>query len=671
MKTLITITALFTLLSFYGTGQIINVPGDQPTIQAGIDAATNGDTVLVNDGTYLENINFLGKAITVTSHFLMDGDTNHINNTIIDGSQPVNPDYGSTVSFTTGEDTTSVLYGFTVTGGSGMNVPVYNMVLGGGIVCFYSGARIAHNKIIYNEISDLVEVAGGGICSFSDNSEHWIIIENNNIEENKCYTEEYLAFGGGICVTSNAMIRQNNINNNICTSKYYNAEGGGIAAINMYGEPDQIYIINNTLSSNYAGAYNIVRGGGIVCKLSHAIIQQNIIIHNTISGNKPRGGGISIVQGVSTSITENLIDSNSIIANAPDLAYWGPGACCGLPTGPTIVQNNEVSNNTGPEDGIGVGGGLAITTAYEKEIIVDANKFLNNTAQNGGGFYERNSYNVLLTNNIFSGNTSIGHCGGLRLYHTETQTQFSANRNGFRPQIINNTFCSNSAENEGGAIRSDCAIYPPVIFNCIFWDNEAENGNDVVNASDVPINISYSDIDPDEIVGLWEGEGNINEDPEFEPDDPLCHLSEFSPCIGAGIESLEVDGIWYDCPPMDYEGEPRPGPDGNVDIGADELFFPGIGPSKFQVSNFNLQISPNPCSGKALLRYQIPDTRYLISDLYSISGMKISRFLNAEKKAGNHEFEIDVSDLPDGIYYVRLMDGKSIETIKLMVFYDY
>src|SRR5258708_28288076 len=45
----------------------IHVPADQPTIQAGINVAKNGDTVLVSPGTYYENINFLGKRITVKS----------------------------------------------------------------------------------------------------------------------------------------------------------------------------------------------------------------------------------------------------------------------------------------------------------------------------------------------------------------------------------------------------------------------------------------------------------------------------------------------------------------------------------------------------------------------------------------------------------------------------
>jgi hypothetical protein len=46
---------------------VINVPAAQPRIQAGINVANNGDSVLVAPGTYTENINFMGKAITVKS----------------------------------------------------------------------------------------------------------------------------------------------------------------------------------------------------------------------------------------------------------------------------------------------------------------------------------------------------------------------------------------------------------------------------------------------------------------------------------------------------------------------------------------------------------------------------------------------------------------------------
>ncbi|MBK6966234.1 MAG: hypothetical protein IPH20_20500 [Bacteroidales bacterium] len=42
--------------------------------------------MLVDPGTYYENINFLGKKpLMVASRFIVDGDTNHISNTIING----------------------------------------------------------------------------------------------------------------------------------------------------------------------------------------------------------------------------------------------------------------------------------------------------------------------------------------------------------------------------------------------------------------------------------------------------------------------------------------------------------------------------------------------------------------------------------------------------------
>ena len=59
------------LFSGAAYGATIHVPGDQPTIQAGIDAASDGDSILVAPGSY-ENFNFNGKNLTVRSD--VDGD---------------------------------------------------------------------------------------------------------------------------------------------------------------------------------------------------------------------------------------------------------------------------------------------------------------------------------------------------------------------------------------------------------------------------------------------------------------------------------------------------------------------------------------------------------------------------------------------------------------------
>ena len=59
---------VFFTLSIPAFAATIHVPADQPTIQAGIDAATSDyDIVLVSPGTYMENIDFLGKSVIVRS----------------------------------------------------------------------------------------------------------------------------------------------------------------------------------------------------------------------------------------------------------------------------------------------------------------------------------------------------------------------------------------------------------------------------------------------------------------------------------------------------------------------------------------------------------------------------------------------------------------------------
>ena len=178
------------ILCLSAWSNIINVPADIDSIQGGINIASNGDTVLVADGTYLENINFRGKAITVASHYLIDSDTTHRDSTIIDGSQPNNPDSGSVVFFKSGEDTTSVLYGFTITNGTGTLTEytwrgvVYPARAGGGIFCHNSGASILHNKIMNNHIPNYANSGGGGVAGWPIGSSAHVILKNNQIVNN-------------------------------------------------------------------------------------------------------------------------------------------------------------------------------------------------------------------------------------------------------------------------------------------------------------------------------------------------------------------------------------------------------------------------------------------------------------------------------------------------------
>ena len=177
MKVSLTEFLLVLICCTAAAADIIHVPQDQPTIQAGIDAAVNGDVVLVSEGTYYENIRFKGKAVTVASLFWQDGDKDHITNTIIDGSQPTHPDSGSVVYFISGEDANSVIYGFTITGGTGT---VYNTTqrAGGGIYCVNSGCKVMANRIINNTVSGTTAY-GGGLAL--DNCNTGKILENKFI----------------------------------------------------------------------------------------------------------------------------------------------------------------------------------------------------------------------------------------------------------------------------------------------------------------------------------------------------------------------------------------------------------------------------------------------------------------------------------------------------------
>ena len=159
MKSIFLIS-LFLFKIFNLSSTIINIPADQPTIQQGIDASVNGDTVLVQPGNYVENINYNGKNITVASLFLTTQDTTYISETIIDGNQN-----GSVVTFESGEDSTTVLAGFTIQNGTGKeftitsNGWIYYVYKGGGIYCKLSFPELK-NLIVIKSLSKSLGFAG-------------------------------------------------------------------------------------------------------------------------------------------------------------------------------------------------------------------------------------------------------------------------------------------------------------------------------------------------------------------------------------------------------------------------------------------------------------------------------------------------------------------------------
>jgi hypothetical protein len=78
-KIIIFSTVLFTPFIMLAQGNRINVPDDFNTIQGAIKSSADGDTILVAPSTYYENVNFRGKNVLLSSHYLFDEDVNFIN----------------------------------------------------------------------------------------------------------------------------------------------------------------------------------------------------------------------------------------------------------------------------------------------------------------------------------------------------------------------------------------------------------------------------------------------------------------------------------------------------------------------------------------------------------------------------------------------------------------
>jgi hypothetical protein len=287
----------------------IHVPGDSTTIQSGINGTFDGDTVMVAPGSYFEHvIDFLGKAIIVMSTDPEDSAT--VMSTVVDANS-----LGRVFHFHSGEDSTSVLAGLTITGGSTME--------GGGIYCYGSSPTVAN-------------------CMFSGNSAYlgggMLIDWYSNPTVTNCIFSENLAnYDGGMSLRhSSGPISNNIIENNISGS-----HGGGLYLATFPSD-----ISNNIIAGNIS-----FNGGGIVCDARCSpTISTNLIIGNSAEEGYGRGGGIYVY-----SLSSPLIINNTIVGNTTDEYGAGGGISCERNCSPAILNSILWGNSSpvGPEIYIG------------------------------------------------------------------------------------------------------------------------------------------------------------------------------------------------------------------------------------------------------------------------------------------------------------------------------
>ncbi|MGB5286986.1 MAG: T9SS type A sorting domain-containing protein, partial [Ignavibacteriaceae bacterium] len=531
-------------------------------------------------------------------------------NTIIDGSQPSHPDSGSVVTFNSGEDTTSVLCGFTITGGTGTFIPAvplpFNVRIGGGI---YIGANVSasvlNNIIKHNNILTNDYAAGGGIYSDDPGGNGFSIIENNKIRNNSILGGNQLIMGGGICMGGSGRIINNYIIENTCQSmgSSLGAVGGGVKFWTLDGSQDT----------------------------TSCLIENNIISDNrSISVN-----GTAYAGGINS--------SNCVIT----------------------MRNNVVCNNTAESTVQSIGAGMHVGGLIYLESRIENNRFTGNHfigtgTSYGGGLYINNSILVVI-NNIFNDNEA-DYGGGLVL-----------NSNS-QPQIVNNTLVSNSATYAGGGIssyQSTLTMMNSILWgNSAIGAHQIfiSGGTDDVTYSDVQggwTGTGNIDLNP-ELVDTVLTSGDTlfsilsigspcidagNSDPMFyDPEDPNNPGYALWPSMGTIGNDMGAYG----------------GP------GAISWIITDVNDERELINDFPVgfhlsQNYPNPFNPSTKIQYSVNSTQKVTLKVYDLLGSEIATLVSEEKPAGSYELIWTVANLPSGVYFYQLRIGSFVETKKMIL----
>ena len=246
------------------------------TIQTGIDAAFRlGDTVLVDTGTYIENINFNGKEILVGSFYLTTNDTSYISSTIIDGNQN-----GSVVKFENSENSSTILSGFTIKNGLSYE--------GGGIYIYEANPILSFLKIINNNANH----GGGGVYIRQSSS----LITNTIISNNSAF------WGGGLEVYGITESNNSpNFSNLRITQNISDDYGGGIKIQNSDPSITNSVILGNSSNQNLGGAISISSGSPLLTNLT--------VVDNS-------GSGIYVFDAVENTTTAPILKNLILFGNS-------------------------------------------------------------------------------------------------------------------------------------------------------------------------------------------------------------------------------------------------------------------------------------------------------------------------------------------------------------------
>ncbi|MDB9702162.1 gliding motility-associated C-terminal domain-containing protein [Flavobacteriales bacterium] len=282
-------------------------------IQTAIDRSCDGDTIIVEQGTYYEKISYLGKSLLVSSRFLFSNLTIDISNTIINGSQDLTSNSGITIN---GQSDSSYLIGFTVDSVFGSfggairafgkvkisDCVVSNSTTNGEGCGFYGHGIIENTKFTHNSgIGRGVITAVGNIklsgCYFYQNTGIALYNWGNDIQIKNCiFNENSGNKGGAIYSTRSGDIE-------IINSTFYNNSGYNYSSIFITSEAGPILgsklsVINSILWDSDTTSPLISTGNPIAFGPVNSGATQKI---NIVSSTVGRG-----ILGINTLIPTNL-----------------------------------------------------------------------------------------------------------------------------------------------------------------------------------------------------------------------------------------------------------------------------------------------------------------------------------------------------------------------------
>ncbi len=301
---------------------IINVPTDYLLIQGALDNANNGDTILVDNGTYPENLYINTKELIIVSQYAFSGDTVDISATILDGT---NTSHVIDLNNFAGK-----IQGFKIING--------NDPAGGGILIDASPGTAGDSSIICDNI--FMNNENCGIFAWESRA----LIRNNTFTDNYtdycgagvyCYSNDTSTiignslFGNTAEIGGGAISCQDNCNciienNLIVNNTVIQQLGGGILLYNY----DSSTVTGNILRDNTAPDY----AGALYCGLnSFAVIENNTMMNN--SANEAGGFGLG-------SSSNALFSKNIVVQNSGGGVYNVAGE------GEIVLSCNDVWNNS-------------------------------------------------------------------------------------------------------------------------------------------------------------------------------------------------------------------------------------------------------------------------------------------------------------------------------------